>query len=61
MGCQHDWVEIHINLQGEELAFTPRPGSGYTTDWWNLKPQCSRNQGSLDIGLSYPVLVIREP
>ena len=23
MGCQNDWVEIHIDLQGGELAFIP--------------------------------------
>ena len=26
MSYQYDWVETHINLQGEELAFTPRLG-----------------------------------
>ena len=26
MSCQYDWVETHINLQGGELAFTPRLG-----------------------------------
>ena len=26
MGCQYDCLEIHINLQGGELAFKPRHG-----------------------------------
>ena len=26
MGCQYDWVEIHISRQGGKLAFTPRKG-----------------------------------
>ena len=26
MSGQYDWVETHINLQGGELAFTPRLG-----------------------------------
>ena len=26
MGCQYDWVKIHINPQGGELPLTPRQG-----------------------------------
>ena len=26
MSRQYDWVETHINLQGGELAFTPKLG-----------------------------------
>ena len=32
MSCQYDWVETHINLQGGELAFTPRLGF-WLQDW----------------------------